>query len=60
MLPIRNLLITVTLPSKHATILSRAGVTVDRVWIDAPTSAEVKKMWIYTSTLIRLHGVVLN
>jgi hypothetical protein len=25
-----------------------------------PTSAEVKKMWIYTSTFIRLHGVVLN
>jgi hypothetical protein len=25
-----------------------------------PTSAEVKKMWIYTSTLIHLHGVVLN
>jgi hypothetical protein len=22
--------------------------------------AEVKKMWLYTSTLIRLHGVVLN
>jgi hypothetical protein len=25
-----------------------------------PTSAEVKKMWIYTPTPIRLHGVVLN
>jgi hypothetical protein len=25
-----------------------------------PTSAEVKKMWIYTSTPIRLHGVMLN
>jgi hypothetical protein len=26
-----------------------------------PASAEVKKMWIYTSTpLIRFHGVVLN
>jgi hypothetical protein len=25
-----------------------------------PTSAEVKKMWIYTATSIRLHGVVLN
>jgi hypothetical protein len=25
-----------------------------------PTIAEVKKMWIYTSTPIRLHGVVLN
>jgi hypothetical protein len=25
-----------------------------------PTRAEVKKMWIYTSTPIRLHGVVLN
>jgi hypothetical protein len=25
-----------------------------------PTSAEVQKIWIYTSTSIRLHGVVLN
>jgi hypothetical protein len=25
-----------------------------------PTSAEVKKMWIYISTPIRLHGIVLN
>jgi hypothetical protein len=25
-----------------------------------PASAEVKKMWIYTSTPIRLHGVGLN
>jgi hypothetical protein len=25
-----------------------------------PTSAEVKRMWIYASTPIRLHGVVLN
>jgi hypothetical protein len=25
-----------------------------------PTSAEVKKMWIYTSTPLRLHGIVLN
>jgi hypothetical protein len=25
-----------------------------------PTSAEVKKIWIYTSTPIRLHGVVFN
>jgi hypothetical protein len=25
-----------------------------------PTSAEVKKTWIYTSTPPRLHGVVLN
>jgi hypothetical protein len=24
------------------------------------TSAEIKKMWIYTSTPTRLHGVVLN
>jgi hypothetical protein len=24
------------------------------------TSAEVKKTWIYTSTPIRLHGIVLN
>jgi hypothetical protein len=25
-----------------------------------PASAAVKKMWIYTTTPIRLHGVVLN
>jgi hypothetical protein len=25
-----------------------------------PASAKVKKMWIYTSTRIHLHGVVLN
>jgi hypothetical protein len=25
-----------------------------------PAGAEVKKMWIYTSTPIRLHGVALN
>jgi hypothetical protein len=25
-----------------------------------PISAEAKKMWIYTSTPIHLHGVVLN
>jgi hypothetical protein len=25
-----------------------------------PTSAEVKKMWIYIHTPIRLHGVMLN
>jgi hypothetical protein len=25
-----------------------------------PTSAEIKKMWIYTCTPIRLNGVVLN
>jgi hypothetical protein len=25
-----------------------------------PTSTEVKKMWVYTSTPIRLHGIVLN
>jgi hypothetical protein len=25
-----------------------------------PTSAEVNKIWIYTSTPIHLHGVVLN
>jgi hypothetical protein len=26
----------------------------------SPTSAKVKIMWIYTSTPIRLHGLVLN
>jgi hypothetical protein len=25
-----------------------------------PTGAEVKKMWIYTNSLIHLHGVVVN
>jgi hypothetical protein len=25
-----------------------------------PTSAEVKKMWIYTSTPLPLHGILLN
>jgi hypothetical protein len=25
-----------------------------------PTSAEVKKLWIYTSTPMHLHDVVLN
>jgi hypothetical protein len=34
-----------------------AGREVD---YSPPTSAEVKKIWIYTSTPIRLHGVVLN
>jgi hypothetical protein len=30
------------------------------VFYSPPTSVEVKKMWIYTSTPIRHHGVVLN
>jgi hypothetical protein len=25
-----------------------------------PSNSEVKNMWIYTSTTIRLHGIVLN
>jgi hypothetical protein len=37
--------------------VKRPGCEVDR---SPPTSAEVKKMWIYTSTPIRLHVVVLN
>jgi hypothetical protein len=37
--------------------VKRPGRKVDH---SPPTSAEVKKMWIYTSTPIRLHGVVLN
>jgi hypothetical protein len=37
--------------------VKRSGREVEH---SPPTSAEVKKMWIYTSTRIRLHGVVLN
>jgi hypothetical protein len=37
--------------------VKRKGREVDH---SPPSSAEVKKMWIYTSTPIRLHGVVLN
>jgi hypothetical protein len=37
--------------------VKRPGREVDH---SPPTSAEVKKMWIYTSTPVRLHGVVLN
>jgi hypothetical protein len=37
--------------------VKRTGREVDH---SPPTSVEVKKMWIYTSTPIRLHGVVLN
>jgi hypothetical protein len=37
--------------------VKRPGRVVDH---SPQTSAEVKKMWIYTSTSIRLHGVVLN
>jgi hypothetical protein len=35
----------------------RPGREVDH---SSPTSADVKKMWINTSTPIRLNGVVLN
>jgi hypothetical protein len=35
----------------------RPGCEVDH---SPPTSAEVKKIWIYTSTLILLHGLALN
>jgi hypothetical protein len=35
----------------------RPGREVDH---SPPTSAEIKKMWIYTSTPIHLHGIVLN
>jgi hypothetical protein len=37
--------------------VKQAGYEVDH---SPPISAEVKKMWIYTSTPIRLHGAVLN
>jgi hypothetical protein len=38
--------------------VKRPGCEADQ---SSPTSAEVKKIWIYTSTPpIRLHGVVLN
>jgi hypothetical protein len=37
--------------------VKRPGREVDH---SPPTSAEVKKMWIYTSVPVRLHGVVLN
>jgi hypothetical protein len=37
--------------------VKRPGREVDH---SPPASAEVKKMWIYTATPIRLHGVVLN
>jgi hypothetical protein len=37
--------------------VKRPGREVDH---SLPTSAEVKKMWIYTSIPIRLYGVVLN
>jgi hypothetical protein len=37
--------------------VKRPGREVDH---SPPTSAEVKKMWIFTSTPMRLHGVVLN
>jgi hypothetical protein len=37
--------------------VKRPGRGVDH---SPPTSAEVKKMWIYASTPIRLHGVVLK
>jgi hypothetical protein len=37
--------------------LKRPGRETDH---SPPTCVEVKKMWIYTSTRIRLHGVVLT
>jgi hypothetical protein len=37
--------------------VKRPGREVDH---SPPASAKVKKMWIYTSTPIRLYGVVLN
>jgi hypothetical protein len=37
--------------------VKRSGREADR---STPTNAEVKKMWIYTFTPIRLHGLVLN
>jgi hypothetical protein len=37
--------------------VKRPGREVDH---SSPTSAEVKKIWIYTSTPIRLHGVMLD
>jgi hypothetical protein len=37
--------------------VKRPGREVDH---SPPTSAEVKKMWIYTSTPICFHGIVLN
>jgi hypothetical protein len=37
--------------------VKRPGREVDH---SPPTSAKVKKMWIYTSSPIRLHGIVLN
>jgi hypothetical protein len=37
--------------------VKRTGREVDH---SPPTSAEVKKMWLYTSTPIRLYGVVLS
>jgi hypothetical protein len=37
--------------------VKRSGREVDH---SPPASAEVKKMWIYTSIHIHLHGVVLN
>jgi hypothetical protein len=44
-------------PGALSTGVNRPGREADH---SPPTSAEVKKMWIYTSTPIRLHGVVLN
>jgi hypothetical protein len=37
--------------------VKRPGREVDH---SPPTSAKVKKMWIYTATPIRFHGVMLN
>jgi hypothetical protein len=46
-------------PGALSPAVKRSGREADH---STPTSAEVKKMWIYTSTPppIRLHGVVLN
>jgi hypothetical protein len=45
-------------PGALSSGVKRLGCEADH---SPPASAEVKKMWIYTSTPpIRLHGVVLN
>jgi hypothetical protein len=44
-------------PGIYPREVKRPGREVDH---SPSTSAEVKKMWIYTSTPIRLNGVVLN
>jgi hypothetical protein len=44
-------------PGTVSSGVKRPGREADH---SAPASAEVKKMWIYTSTPVRIHGVVLN